>query len=246
MPDAVRAMLPEAFTLAEPPQGETSEVAFVRSAGRPDIVIKRTDNPLYTEWLQREAKVLGALADSGLPIPEVVGHHVDGDTDWLLMTRIPGDNGWQALVSACPSERRSLLRELGEMLARIHSLPVPAMLSDADSTPWLDRHRIYAAELSLEDELLSSFGPPPPEVRTFIHGDFTLDNVLFCEGRVCGVIDWSGCGAGDPRFDIALALATSPELVLEPPDLEAFFEGYVDEDLPKPLRVMVQELYGVG
>lgn len=246
MPAAVRGFLPEAFTLAEPPQGETSEVAFVRSPGRPDIVIKRTDNPLYSQWLQREAKVLNALASSGLPIPEVVGHHVDGDTDWLLMTRIPGDNGWEALVAAEPKERRSLLRALGEMLARIHSLPVPAMLSDADSTPWLDRHRIYAAELSLEDELLSSFGPPPPEVRTFIHGDFTLDNVLFCDGRVCGVIDWSGCGAGDPRFDIALALATSPELVLDPRDLEAFFGGYVDEDLPSPLRTMVQEMYGVG
>ena len=93
---------------------------------------------------------------------------------------------------------------------------------------------------------MSSFGPPPPEVRTFIHGDFTLDNVLFCDGRVCGVIDWSGCGAGDPRFDIALALATSPELVLEPADLEAFFAGYANEDLPAPLRTMVQELYGVG
>ena len=245
LPAAVRAMLPESFTLVEPPQGETSEVAFVHSPCRPDIVIKETSNPLYSQWLDREAKALTALAETSLPVPHVVGHHRERDTDWLLMTRIPGTNGWEAMLAACSIERRRFLRALGEMLARIHSTPIHPDLADADSTPWLERHRLYAAELSLEDELLSSFGPPPPEVRTFIHGDFTLDNVLFCEGRVCGVIDWSGCGAGDPRFDIALALATSPELVLDAQDLAAFFAGYVGEDLPGPLRVMVEELYGV-
>lgn len=246
MPASVRALLPEAFSVVAPPQGETSEVAFIRAPGRPDIVVKHTRSPLYSQWLQREAAVLAALADSGLPIPQVLGHCEDGDSDWLLMSRIPGDNGWVTLVAASPDARRQMLQALGEVLARIHSMPVPAVLSDADSTPWLDRHRVCAEELSLEDELLSSFGPPPPELRTLIHGDFTVDNVLFEQGQLCGVIDWSGCGAGDPRFDIALALATSPELVLDARDLAAFFAGYVDEDLPGPLRTMVQDLYGVG
>lgn len=246
MPAAVRALLPATFSLVEPPQGETSEVVFVRSTGQHDIVVKRTTNPLYSEWLDREAAVLNALAPTGLPVPEVLGCHRDGDTHWLLMTRIPGDSGWTALVDADTTTRHTLLRALGEMLARIHSTPVPAALSDADATPWLERHRLSLAELSFEDDPLASFGATPPELRTFIHGDFTLDNVMFCDDRVCGVIDWSGCGAGDPRFDIALALATAPELVLDPADLEAFFAGYVGSDLPPPLRTMVQELYGVG
>lgn len=246
MPAAVRALLPATFSLVEPPQGETSEVVFVRSPGQHDIVVKRTTNPLYSEWLDREATVLRALASTELPVPQVVARHDEGDAHWLLMTRIPGEDGWTALLEAAPDVRRELLRALGETLARIHSTPIPAALSDADATPWLDRHRLSLAELSVEDELLAPFRSAPPELRTFIHGDFTLDNVLFCEGRVCGVIDWSGCGAGDPRFDIALALATSPELVLEPPDLEAFFAGYTTVDLPQALRTMVRELYGVG
>ncbi|MBV1859488.1 MAG: phosphotransferase [Nannocystaceae bacterium] len=246
MPAPVRAILPPVFSLVEPPQGELSDVAFVRSANQHDIVIKHSANPVYSQWLEREAKVLRALESTDLPVPQVIAHHVDGDAQWLLMTRIPGDSGWTTLAGASPAERRTLLRALGDMLARIHATKIPDALNDADATPWLERHRVDAQELSLEDDLLASFGPPPPEVRTFIHGDFTLDNVLLCDGRVCGVIDWSGCGAGDPRFDIALSLATSPELVLQPADHEAFFSGYIKDNMSRPLRTMVRDLYGVG
>lgn len=246
MPAPVRAILPPVFSLVEPPQGELSDVAFVRSADQHDIVVKHSANPVYAQWLEREAKVLRALESTNLPVPQVIAHHIDGDAQWLLMTRIPGDSGWTALAQASAAERRALLRALGDMLARIHATPVPDALSDADATPWLERHRVDAEEVALEDDLLASFGPPSPEVRTFIHGDFTLDNVLLCEGRVSGVIDWSGCGAGDPRFDIALALATSPELVLQPADHEAFFSGYIKDNMPAPLRTMVRDLYGVG
>lgn len=246
MPAPVRAILPPAFSLVEPPQGELSSVAFVRSADQHDIVIKHSANPVYSSWLEREAEVLRTLESTNLPVPQVIAHHIDGDAQWLLMTRIPGHSGWGALAKATATERRTLLRALGDMLARIHATPIPGALSGADATPWLERHRLDAQEVSLEDDLLASFGPPSPEVRTFIHGDFTLDNVLVSEGRVRGVIDWGGCGAGDPRFDIALALATSPELVLEAADHEAFFAGYVKDSMPAPLRTMVRELYGVG
>ncbi len=246
MPVAVRAILPQVFSLVEPPQGELSDVAFVRSPDQHDIVIKHSASPVYSHWLAREANVLRALESTNLPVPQVVSHHIDGDAQWLLMTRIPGESGWAALAQTSAVQRRGLLHGLGDMLARIHATPIPDALSDADATPWLERHRLDADALSLEDDLLASFGPPAPEVRTFIHGDFTLDNVLFCEGRVSGVIDWSGCGAGDPRFDIALALATSPELVLQPADHEAFFAGYVKESMSEPLRAMVRDLYGVG
>lgn len=246
MPAPVRAILPPVFSLVQPPQGELSNVAFVRSADQHDIVIKHSANPLYSSWLKREAEVLRALESTNLPVPQVIAHHIDGDAQWLLMTRIPGNSGWTTLAGATPAQRGSLLRALGDMLARIHATPIPEALSDADATPWLERHRLDAQEASLEDDLLAPFGPPAPEVRTFIHGDFTLDNVLLCDGRVSGIIDWSGCGAGDPRFDIALALATSPELVLQPADHEAFFAGYVKDDMPTHLRTMVRELYGVG
>ncbi len=244
LPAEVRACLPDSFELVAPPQGETSQVAFARTANADDIVIKRTSGALYSQWLERESKVLDALAGTGLSVPRVLGEHTSGDVHWLLMSRMPGESGWNVIVQACPERRKELLRGLGSTLAKIHATPVPAALHDADSTPWLERHRLFAAEISFEDELIETFGAPPPGLRTLIHGDFTLDNVLFSEDRVCGVIDWSGCGAGDPRFDIALALATSPELVMSPGELSAFFSGYVHDELPASLRAMVRELYG--
>jgi aminoglycoside phosphotransferase (APT) family kinase protein len=64
---------------------------------------------------------------------------------------------------------------------------------------------------------------PSPEV--LIHGDLALDNVLVGDDGMC-LIDWSGGDLGDPRYDIALALATNPELYLRDEEVEAFFEGY--------------------
>ncbi|PZE20308.1 phosphotransferase family protein [Paenibacillus xerothermodurans] len=38
---------------------------------------------------------------------------------------------------------------------------------------------------------------------TLIHGDCTIDDVLVYEGRISGIIDWSGGVYGDPRYDVS-------------------------------------------
>ncbi len=246
MPESVRALLPPAFTLSRPAQGETSEVAFVHSAAGTDLVVKRTSGPIYSQWLAREAEVLRALEPTGLSVPRVVAHEVEsddaGETHWLVMTRVPGESVWPVLLAADADARHRILGQLGRALGRIHATPIPKIF-EQDATPWLDRHRLCAAEFAFEPDVLDALGNPTGGVRTLIHGDFTLDNVLYADGEVHGVIDWSGSGAGDPRFDITLALATAPELVLRPADLSAFFDGYTSAELPAALRSMVQTLY---
>ncbi len=250
MPSEVRSLLPAAFELERPQQGETSDVTIVRTTEGHDLVVKRAYGPIYSQWLAREARVLRALTPTGLPVPEVRGEHAghssEGSEHWLVMTRIEGQNVWPVLLQAPPHERPELLRQLGALLARIHSTPIPSLFDDEDATPWLDRHRLCAAEFAFEDDtLLSSLATQPSGVRTLIHGDFTLDNVLIAGGELSGVIDWSGAGAGDPRFDITLALATTPELPLAAEDLTAFFDGYTGPGLPAGLRSMVEAAYGV-
>jgi aminoglycoside phosphotransferase (APT) family kinase protein len=35
-----------------------------------------------------------------------------------------------------------------------------------------------------------------------VHGDFHHENLLICDGRITGVIDWDGAGRGDRQFDL--------------------------------------------
>jgi aminoglycoside phosphotransferase (APT) family kinase protein len=46
--------------------------------------------------------------------------------------------------------------------------------------------------------------PEEPERLAVLHGDFHPLNILVCEGRVSGVLDWSGFMIGDPALDIAI------------------------------------------
>ena len=67
---------------------------------------------------------------------------------------------------------------------------------------------------------------PTPQAEVLIHGDLALDNVLIERDGSMSLIDWSGGDVGDPRSDIALALATEPEMQLRDADIAGFFNGY--------------------
>lgn len=44
---------------------------------------------------------------------------------------------------------------------------------------------------------------------TFIHGDYELDNMLFCDDDVIVVVDWQGCMRSFPGIDLGFLLASS-------------------------------------
>jgi len=62
--------------------------------------------------------------------------------------------------------------------------------------------------------------------QTFIHGDFTIDNVLVSNGVITGVIDWASGAYGDPRYDVSLAIRPKSNAFEHEIDKVIFFEGY--------------------
>jgi aminoglycoside phosphotransferase (APT) family kinase protein len=50
--------------------------------------------------------------------------------------------------------------------------------------------------------------PGPP---VWVHGDLLPGNVLVHDGRLAGIVDWSGAGVGDPACDGMLAWSLPPE-----------------------------------
>ena len=240
-----------AATLSPAPQGMTSEVSFVDDGGRP-LVLKRCRDAIYVDWLRREHRVLLALSATSLPIPHVVGYHErhasEGAADcWLLTTRLPGTSLWDVVLGCAPSERRDHLHALGRLLRELHATTVPAAFRH--QRPWIDR-RLSAARRNLvwcdgSPALLEQLDAnrPPAHDETLIHGDLALDNVLVePEGRM-HVIDWSDGDLGDPRSDVALALATEPELRLQERDVAAFVAGYGEVTLDPATARWFVDLY---
>ena len=222
-----------AAALSPAPQGMTSEVRFVSDRGR-QSVLKRCRNPIYVEWLRREHRVLVALSESSLSIPRVIAYHEVHQDDrvvdaWLHMTRLRGESLWQVLLSS-PARRAECLRRVGDLLRELHSSPPPAVFRH--QRPWVDRMLEQArSNLGWCDgsaELLARLEAtrPAPWPEVLIHGDLALDNVLLADDGSLSLIDWSGGDLGDPRYDIALALATEPELQLRDVDIAAFADAY--------------------
>ena len=56
-------------------------------------------------------------------------------------------------------------------------------------------------------------------------------------------IPWSTGDEGDPRYDLALALLTEPEIQLSDVELTAFFEGYRMPPLDRRTRRWFEDLY---
>jgi aminoglycoside phosphotransferase (APT) family kinase protein len=211
----------------------TSEVAFVE--GDTACVIKRCRDPRYLEWLSREHQVLLALAGSSLSMPRVLGYaQVDkkegGREAWLVMSRVDGRPLWNEILHANSQRRARLLQRVGELLKQVHATPVPIGLRS--ETPWVDRMLADARNNLMwcdgTVELLADLHHrrPEPVPEALIHGDLALDNVLVGAGDAMSLIDWSGGAQGDPRYDLALALLTEPEIELGEIELAAFFDGY--------------------
>lgn len=224
----MREALPSDFELEPARHGNSATVAFVRG-GDDGLVLKHAAEPPYAQWLRIEGEVLQALASTELPVPIVIALEPGPDDVWLLLSRLPGDPLCEVLERTEVEHRRGLLRQTGALLGRIHTAAVPASLLRRDSTPWWRRPRVDVPSTSSGEVLGATRleGTQPPAV--FVHGDFTLDNVL-ADPTPSGVVDWGGAGMGDPRYDLALALLSAGGGDRLPPaaEVRAFYEGYLE------------------
>lgn len=250
IPDPLAARLPGRAHLSYPPQGMTSDVAIaVGDSGA--VVLKRCRNPIYSHWLRREHAVLRALEGLGLPVPVVIDYlEVSAPREpevWLAMSQLPGRSLWEVILNERQGGRGPLLHQLGRVLRRLHSAPVPAALRK--SPDWATR-KLFEARQNLSwcdgtEELLATLqdSRPLPVPEVLIHGDLALDNVLIDESGELSLIDWSGGDSGDPRNDVTLALQTEPETALTEEEIIAFYKGYGCAPLRAETRRWFVSLY---
>lgn len=233
LPIEIKEHIGKVQKITFPKQGHTSTVAILDTFDR-KYIIKKTENDLYNEWLSDEYKVLQYLHHSGLPVPKVYSFHTEDTSRWLLMDHINGISlrEFLAKMPDLQSKEKAIFN-FGLCLKKIHECSCPIELLNNDS-PWLDT-TLNKAEYNLTHfavdgsakrlQQLKEARPKPIE-NTFIHGDFTIDNVLVNDCNIVGVIDWAGAAYGDPRYDVALAIRPKPNAFDNERDREIFYNGY--------------------
>jgi len=176
--------------------------------------------------MSREFRVMAALADSSVPVPETLGLCEDTSilgAPFYVMQRVGGRAYRRAaeLAPIGPKRVRLISERLVDVLVTLHAVD-PATVGLADfgrPDGFLSRQvsrwkrqmdASYTRDLPLAEELhrrLAESLPTESSAPSVIHGDFRLDNVLISpDDELLAVIDWEMATLGDPLTDLALML----------------------------------------
>jgi aminoglycoside phosphotransferase (APT) family kinase protein len=173
---------------------------------------------------EREGWAIQAAASAGCPVPEVLAMDdvEDDDITWSLSVqrKLPG----VPLLGLPAEEHRIAVREAGECLARVHSVPTTGLgyldgkgvapdstwsefmkrhdaqeLVDAAQAVGLDAGTVLAAcdLVAGEVDLWTDVEPH------LVHGDFSSKHVLVDDGHVSGIIDFEFAASNDAARDLA-------------------------------------------
>jgi aminoglycoside phosphotransferase (APT) family kinase protein len=216
LPEPVRVLVQRAFPstpLADPTPtigGFSNLTVGIDLCGMPAI-IKAATTPLKRADLRREARVLLALAGSGLPIAPLITILEDPDWTVVVLGMLPGENGLQRLNDP-PEALADLYRELATLLARVHAIDLLSMIgSDAIDLCLANRADVVAAALpaldlplALHNALIGGVARvgASTHARQLVHGDPGAHNILW-HGQISALLDWEWAGYGDPLTDIA-------------------------------------------
>ena len=172
--------------------------------------------------MAREHRIISALADSGVPVPAIVGLCEDDEVNgapFYVMDFVPGLVVRDvAIAEGVPVEVRGRMGvSLVEVLARLHDVDLDAVgLSDLGRhggyiERQLKRWRTQFVDATTRDlprvlevhDLLAARVPAQQGVG-IVHGDYRLDNCMMSpDGEVAAVLDWELCTLGDVLADVA-------------------------------------------
>ena len=181
--------------------------------------------------MSREYRVIKALANSGVPVPKVVGLCEDleiNDAPFYVMDFVEGIvvRDAEIALSLTLPVRSKMGASLLETLVSLHAVDVDEVgLGDlARKDGYIERqlkrwkaqfeqstNREKSGVFEIHDNLLRNV--PEQQGVGIVHGDYRLDNTIMTEtGEVAAVLDWELCTLGDVLSDLAAIISYSNDL----------------------------------
>ncbi|MDG1705216.1 MAG: phosphotransferase family protein [Porticoccaceae bacterium] len=174
--------------------------------------------------VDREYRVLAALADTDVPVAKV--YHLCEDSDvigsmFYVMEFCEGNVHWESSLEDISSNqlRAKMYDEMSRVMAAIHSVDLDKVgLSDygrpgnyfqRQYDRWSSQYKASELKPIPEmDQVIEWLGKNIPEDDgrvSLVHGDYRLDNLMFSSDneRVIAVLDWELSTLGHPYADLA-------------------------------------------
>ncbi len=174
--------------------------------------------------VDREFRVMQALADTDVPVPDVL-HLADAEASpsrrmFFVMRFLPGRIFWDPALPDCEDDERPAIYDaMNATLAALHDVDVAAVgLADYGKpgnyfARQLDRWSSqYRASIDTPSDAMTAIMqwlganmPPDDGQVSLVHGDWRLDNMIFESDApmVAGVLDWELSTLGHPMADLA-------------------------------------------
>jgi aminoglycoside phosphotransferase (APT) family kinase protein len=223
--------------VAEQFEGGQSNPTYRLRSGAGSYVLRR--KPLgqllpSAHAVDREYRVMRALADTAVPVPKVYALCEDDaviGSAFYVMEFLEGRIFWDPrLPDLPPAERRAMFQSMNAVIAELHSIDYVAVGLAEFGRPgnymarqvarWSRQYQASETEKQPAMDRLIEWLPchlPPESEPRIVHGDYRIDNLIYhpTEPRVIGVLDWELSTIGDPLADFAYHAMTwrvTPEL----------------------------------
>ncbi len=216
--------------------GQSNPTYFVTTGAARLVLRKQPHGPILkgAHAIDREYRVLAALAKTDIPVPHPVLFESDPSvlgTPFYLMERLEGRVFHDAsLPGLAREERHALYLAMAKTLAKLHSVDPNAIgLSDFGrpgdyferqlnrwSRQWQESPTDDIPALDRLIERLTDQRPKDDGRLAIAHGDYRMGNLMFhpTEPRVIGILDWELATLGHPLADLgfaAMAWQSRPE-----------------------------------
>jgi aminoglycoside phosphotransferase (APT) family kinase protein len=205
--------------------GQSNPTYLIEAPNRKLVLRRKPPGALLksAHAIDREYRVMKALAGTGVPVAEMVALCEDErviGTAFFLMTYVEGRVFWDSgLPELDRGERAAVYDAMNQALAQLHQVDYRAVGLGDFGKPgnYFSRQIKRWSEQYLESETepipamrslmewLPANVPPGDEQTTVVHGDYRLDNMIFhpTEPRILAILDWELSTLGHPLGDLA-------------------------------------------
>ncbi|OLE38605.1 MAG: phosphotransferase family protein [Candidatus Rokubacteria bacterium 13_1_20CM_2_70_7] len=204
--------------------GQSTPTYYLEAGDRQYVLRRKPPGKLLpsAHAVEREYRVITALAGSGVPVPRTYALSEDPDvigTPFYIMAYVPGRVLTDPrLPGVAAPERAAIYDAMNEVLARLHTVDWQAAgLADFGRPGnyfarqihrWTSQYRASETETIPAMERLIAWLPehiPAPDETTLVHGDCRRGNMIIhpTAPRIAAVLDWELSTLGHPLGDLA-------------------------------------------